>query len=77
MTGNFSAKFNQKLAEQFNNNDDLQTFIADTIVKELNSFMKKKSGPPPPFATKILQKIRNDKDFKQTVLTILDKADDY
>ena len=79
-TGNFSKKFNEKLAEQFNNNDDLHTFIADTIVKELNSFTKKKSGPsppPPPFVTKILQKIRNDEDFKQTILTILDKADDY
>ena len=81
MTGNyFSSKFKQKLAEQFNNNDDLHTFIANTIVQELKSLTKKKSGPPSPpplFVTKILQKIKDDEDFKDTVRTILDKADMY
>ena len=81
MTGNyFSSKFKQKLAEQFNNNDDLHTFIANTIVQELKSLTKKKSGPPSPpplFVTKILQKIKDAEDFKDTVRTILDKADMY
>ena len=81
MAGNyFSSKFKQKLAEQFNNNDDLHTFIANTIVQEIKSLTKKKSGPPSPlplFVTKILQKIKDDEDFKDTVRTILDKADMY
>ena len=78
MTGNYlSSKFKQRLAEEFNNNDDIHTFIANTIVQELKSLTKKKSGPPSPpplFVTKILQKIKDDEDFKDTVRTMLDKA---
>ena len=81
MTGNyFSSKFKERLAEQFNNNDDLHTFIANTIVQEMKSLTKKKSGPPSPpplFVTKILQKIKDDEDFKDTVRTVFDKADMY
>jgi len=77
----FQGKFNdssikEKLENRLNNDDDLQSFIADTVVQQIKNITANSSPskPQPPIVKKVLKKIYKNNEFRKVVVEKLDLA---
>ena len=64
--GNFNSTIKEKIAQRLNEDDDLQSFIADNVVQELKNITKDRSSKLP-VVKKILDKIYRNNEFNEWV----------
>ena len=79
-TGNLSStvqdSVKEKIENRLNNDDDLQSFIADTVVKQIKNITANSSPskPQPLVVKKVLNKIYKNNEFRKVVVAKLDLA---
>ena len=74
--GNFNSTIKEKIAQRLNEDEDLQSFIADNVVQELKNITKERSSIDSqlPVVKKILNKIYQNNEFKEWVKEQIDYA---
>ena len=74
--GNFNSTIKEKIAQRLNEDEDLQSFIADNVVQELKNITKDRSSIDSqlPVVKKILNKIYQNNEFKEWVKEQIDYA---
>ena len=74
--GNFNSTIKEKIAQRLNEDDDLQSFIADNVVQQLKNITKDRSSIDSqlPVVKKILNKIYQNNEFKEWVKEQIDYA---
>ena len=74
--GNFNSTIKEKIAQRLNEDDDLQSFIADNVVQELKNLTKDRSSIDSqlPVVKKILNKIYRNNEFNEWVREQIDYA---
>ena len=79
-TGNLSSTVQdtvkKKIENRLNNDDELQSFIADTVVQQIKNITANSSPskPQPPVVKKVLNKIYKNNEFRKVVVAKLDLA---
>ena len=74
--GNFNSTIKEKIAQRLNEDEDLQSFIADNVVQQLKNITKDRSSIDSqlPVVKKILNKIYRNNEFKEWVKEQIDYA---
>ena len=71
--GNFNSTIKEKIAQRLNEDEDLQSFIADNVVQQLKNITKDRSSKLP-VVKKILDKIYRNNEFNEWVREQIDYA---
>ena len=74
--GNFNSTIKEKIAQRLNEDEDLQSFIADNVVQQLKNITKDRSSIDSqlPVVKKILNKIYRNNEFNEWVREQIDYA---
>ena len=74
--GNFNSTIKEKIAQRLNEDNDLQSFIADNVVQQLKNITKDRSSIDSqlPVVKKILDKIYRNNEFNEWVREQIDYA---
>jgi hypothetical protein len=74
--GNFNSTIKEKIAQRLNEDDDLQSFIADNVIEQLKNITKDRSSIDSqlPVVKKILNKIYRNNEFNEWVKEQIDYA---